>query len=158
VPYVIDTSALIDGRRRYYPPTVFSGLWENIEELIATGELFSPDEVLTDLARQDDEVHAWVKTQDGFFIPLDEEIQVATTAVLEVYPQWIPADRSKNVADAFVVALARTRGCPVVSGEKWTTSPIPERNRIPNVCDGLGVRHLSFLEMLHDLEWTFPRC
>ena len=56
MPYSIDTSALVDGRRRYYPPTVFPGLWENIEELIDAGGLFAPEEVLGDLQRQDDEI------------------------------------------------------------------------------------------------------
>jgi hypothetical protein len=156
VPYVIDSSAIIDGRRRYYPPSVFPGLWENIEELIARGELIAPDEVYADLERKDDEVHAWAKNQNGLFIPLNDDIQIATTDVLAAYPEWIPPDRSKNVADAFVVALARVRGCPVVSGEKWTDSPYPERNKIPNVCDGLDVVHLSFLQMLLDLGWRFP--
>ena len=156
-PYSIDTSGLIDGRRRYYPPAVFPGLWENIEDLIANGELLSPEECLVDLARQDDEVHTWAETQARLFIPLDDDIQLATQDILAVYPDWIPEDRSRNVADAFVIALARVRGCAVVSGEKWSMSPYPDRIKIPNVCDGLGIRHLTFLEMIQDLRWTFPR-
>jgi|SRR5215212_988283 len=156
--YVIDTNALIDGRRRIYPPSVFSGLWENIEELVAAKKLFAPDEVLNDLAKKDDTVHAWVRTQVGLFVPLDEEIQIATAEVLAIYPEWIPPDRSRNVADAFIVALARVRGCTVVTSEKWSQSPYPDKIKIPNVCDGLGVRHMTFLEMVQDLEWTFPRC
>jgi hypothetical protein len=157
VPYSIDTSALVDGRRRYYPPTVFPGLWEDIEELIAAGGLFAPEEVLGDLEKQDDEVHAWARTQAGLFVPLDGPLQIATGDVLAAYPQWIPVDRSRNVADAFVVGLARVRRCAVVSGEKWSNSPYPDRIKIPNVCDGLGVRHWSFLEMLQDLTWSYPR-
>lgn len=157
MPYVIDTSALIDGRRRYYPPSVFPGLWEAIEDLIDAGELIAPEEVLNDLARQDDEVHAWVRTQASLFIPLDEAVQVETTAILAVYDEWIPEDRSRNVADAFVVALARVRKWPVVSGEKWSNSPNPAKVAIPNVCDALRVHHFSFLEMLQDLRWTFHR-
>jgi len=157
LPYAIDTSGLVDGRRRYYPPTVFPGLWQNIEDLITAGSLFAPEEVLNDLARQDDEVHAWARTQAGLFVPLDDDIQQATTDILTIYAEWIPADRSRNVADAFVVALARVRNCPVVSGEKWTGSPYPDRVKIPNVCEGLGIRHMSFLEMLQDIGWAFPR-
>jgi hypothetical protein len=157
LPYVIDTNALIDGRRRIYPPTVFSGLWENVEESILAGEIVAPDEVLVELERKDDAVHDWVKTQAGLFVPLDDAIQISVAEVLAQYPDWIPPDRSKNVADAFVVALARVRGCVVVSNEKWTDSPNPERVKIPNVCDGMGVPCMNFLAMLHDLKWTFPR-
>jgi hypothetical protein len=157
VPYSIDTSGLVDGRRRYYPPTVFPGLWESVEEMVAVRELLAPEEVLADLEKQDDEVHAWARSQEGLFIPLDEDIQRATTEILAIYSEWIPEDRSRNVADAFVVAVARVRDCPVVSGEKWSNSPYPDRVKIPNVCEGLGIRHLSFLEMLQDLGWSFPR-
>jgi hypothetical protein len=41
--YVIDTSALLDGWVRYYPPDVFPSLWSHLEEMIKTGELLSPD-------------------------------------------------------------------------------------------------------------------
>jgi hypothetical protein len=156
LPYVIDTNALIDGRRRVYPPTVFSGLWDNLEELIAAGGIFAPDEVLVELERKDDAVHDWVKTQNGLFVPLDDAVQISVAEVLAQYPDWIPVDRSRNVADSFVVALARVRGCTVVTSEKWSDSPYPDRIKIPNVCDGMGVRHMNFLEMLHDLNWTFP--
>lgn len=157
MPYVIDTNALIDGRRRIYPPTVFSGLWENFEDSIAAGEIFAPDEVLVELEKQDDDVHAWVRTQAGLFVPLDEDTQICVAEILVKYPEWIPPDRSRNMADAFVVALARVKGCTVVSNEKWTDSPYAHKIKLPNVCDGMGVRRMNFLEMLHDLNWTFPR-
>jgi Domain of unknown function (DUF4411) len=158
LPYVIDTNALIDGRRRIYPPTVFSGLWENFEDSITAGDIFAPDEVLIELEKQDDAVHDWVCTQSGLFIPLDDDIQISVAEVLAAYPEWIPADRSRNMADAFVVALARVKGCPVVSNEKWTDSPYAHKIKLPNVCDGMGVPYMNFLAMLHDLGWTFPRC
>ena len=157
MPYVIDTNALIDGRRRVYPPTVFSGLWESIEELVTRGGICAPDEVLVELERKDDAVHDWVRTQNGLFVPLDNEIQISVAEVLAQYPDWIPPDRSRNVADAFVVALARVRAGIVVTSENWSNSPYPDRIKIPNVCDGMGVRYMSFLDMLHHLNWTFPR-
>ena len=156
-PYSIDTSGLLDGRRRYYPPSVFPGLWEDIEDLIQTGGLLSPEEVFHDLEKQDDAVHGWVKTQMGLFVPLDHDIQVATAEIMAVFDEWVPADRSRNVADPFVVAIARVRGCPVVSGEHFSDSPFPSRVKIPNVCRHFGLRHMSFLEMISDLRWTYHR-
>lgn len=157
MPYCIDTSGLLDGYKRYYPPDVFHGLWENVDDLIAAGELISPEEVLNDLRVGDDDVFAWANARAEMFVPLDEPIQIATAEVLAVYVDWIPADRSRNVADAFVVALARVRNCPVVSGEHWSNSPNPARVKIPNVCDGLGMRHMTFLEMVRELGWAFRR-
>lgn len=157
MPYCIDTSALIDAYRDYYPPDVFHGLWENVDDLIRNGDLISPEEVLNELSIGDDDVFAWADSRPQLFVPLSEPIQIATAEVLAVYAEWIPQDRSRNVADAFVVALARVRNCPVVSGEKWGNSPNPARVRIPNVCEGLGMRHMTFLEMIRDLGWAFPR-
>ncbi len=37
VKYSIDTSAILDGWRRYYPPRAFPGLWIRMEELIQQG-------------------------------------------------------------------------------------------------------------------------
>jgi hypothetical protein len=157
LPYSIDTSGLVDGRRRYYPPSVFQGLWEDIEDLIQAGGLFASDEVFHDLERQDDDVHAWAATQPALFLPLDHDIQVATTEVMTIFNEWVPVDRSRNVADPFVVAVARVRQCPVVSGEKWSNSPYPSRVAIPNVCQHFGLRHMTFLEMIQDLRWTYGR-
>lgn len=37
--YSIDTSAILDGWRRHYPPDVFPGLWTRMEGLIVAGHL-----------------------------------------------------------------------------------------------------------------------
>jgi len=60
--YVIDTNALIDLWRRRYPRDVFPTLWQKIEELIKSGELVAPQEVLSELQRQHDELYLWAKT------------------------------------------------------------------------------------------------
>jgi hypothetical protein len=157
LPYSIDTSGLIDGWKRRYPPDVFPGIWENVADLINAEELFAPEEVLHELEIGADDLHEWANLHAQLFVPLDEEIQQAVTDVLAARPTWIPTDRSRNMADPFVVAVARVKACPVVSAEAWTNSPLPERVRIPNVCDGLGIRHMTFLEMMRELGWVFSR-
>jgi Domain of unknown function (DUF4411) len=72
--YVIDTSALLDGWARHYPPDVFPSLWSLIEEMIKVGELLSPDEVLGELSQKDDAVYQWAKTNSTMFVPLDEDV------------------------------------------------------------------------------------
>ena len=80
--YVIDTSALLDGWARHYPPDVFPSLWSLIEEIIKVGELLSPDEVLAELSQKDDAVYQWAKTNSSMFVPLDEDIQRETQEIL----------------------------------------------------------------------------
>ncbi len=57
--FCIDTCALIDLWRRYYPPDVFPGLWADIEKLIGQGRLIAPREVLEELRGVDDEMLEW---------------------------------------------------------------------------------------------------
>jgi hypothetical protein len=68
LPYCIDTSAILDGWKRYYPPDVFPSLWTNLEVLIASAELIAPDEVLHELAGND-EVLRWAKARMGCLFP-----------------------------------------------------------------------------------------
>jgi len=55
--YCIDTSALIHGWRRDYPPDVFRSLWEQLDQLIKIGKLFSSFEVLLELERGGDDIY-----------------------------------------------------------------------------------------------------
>lgn len=47
--YSIDTSSILDGWRRYYPPDVFQQLWTRLDDLIAEGSLRATEEVLVEL-------------------------------------------------------------------------------------------------------------
>jgi hypothetical protein len=53
--YSIDTSAILDGYNRLYPPDVFPKLWTNIENLIKNGDIKATEMVLHELDRKDDE-------------------------------------------------------------------------------------------------------
>ena len=54
--YSIDTSAILDGWRRYYPPDTFPGLWDKLDSLIEEGHLAATEEVLIELEKKDDDV------------------------------------------------------------------------------------------------------
>ncbi len=64
--YSIDTSAILDGWNRYYPPDVFPGLWRRLEGLIGDGHLKATEEVRMELERKDDEAFSWACSQSGF--------------------------------------------------------------------------------------------
>ena len=63
MPYCVDTSAWLDGWRRYYPRDVFPTLWTKIEGLVATGQIISSEEVYVELAKKDDDLHGWIKAR-----------------------------------------------------------------------------------------------
>jgi predicted nuclease of predicted toxin-antitoxin system len=151
--YVIDTSALLDGWIRYYPADVFPSLWSQLEEMIKTGELVSPDEVLLELGQKDDEIRKWAKANSTMFVPLDEDIQNATQEILIQFPRLVGAMKDRNRADPFVIALAKVKDAIVVTGEK--SSGTGDRPRIPNVCDHFGISHRTLLQLIRDKGWTF---
>ena len=152
--YSIDTSAILDGWSRYYPPDVFPDLWDKrLDHLIAKGALRATEMVLQELERKHDEVYQWAKQRDALFIPINEEIQTHVSEILTKSPRLIDERSGRSNADPFVIALARMNGCAVLTGEKPTNRP--NRPKIPDVCDAFGIRWLSILEVFRQEGWTF---
>ncbi len=151
--YSIDTSALLEGWRRNYPPDVFPALWSNLEKLIRSEDLIATEEVLLELQRKDDEVYQWARKQSEMFIPIDERVQLAVAAVLAKYPKLLDTRKGRSGADTFVIALAQIEGCTVVTAERATTSP--DRPNIPDVCSVMKIRVISLLELIREQGWVF---
>jgi Domain of unknown function (DUF4411) len=151
--YSIDTSALMDGWIRYWPPDVFPAVWQQIETLIETGDLAATEEVLVELEKKDDELHEWAKQRSGLFLPLEEAIQIAAAEILRDHEKLVDTRTNRSAADPFVIALAKVHGCAVVTGEHPTQTP--NRPNIPDVCQALGIRWISMLELYRTEGWRF---
>jgi len=145
--YAIDTSAILDGHVRFYAPDVFPSVWEQIDDLISSGDLRSPEEVLRELAKKDDEVHKWARRREKqLFVQLDTELQRAVTAILGKHVNLVKAQKTRSVADPFVIGLAQINSCAVVTAERASGSL--NRPKIPDVCRDLGIECISLLELL----------
>jgi hypothetical protein len=119
--YSIDTSALLDGWRRYYPPDVFPDVWTGMEELIEKAEIRATEEVFVELEKRDDEIFAWAKSRkESLFVPIDDRIQERVAAILGQHERLVRHSRSG--ADPFVIGLAMVEGCTVVTGERLSGS------------------------------------
>ena len=150
--YSIDTSALLDGWMRWYPPDVFPSVWQRFDQLIEAGSVVAPDEVLRELARRDDELHDWCNQHPKLFVPLDEAIQYSTLEVLNQFPRMVDQRPGKNLADPFVVALAKVRQLTVVTGELGGTQ---DRPKIPFVCKHFGIRPINLMELFREIDAKF---
>ena len=84
--YSFDTSAILNGRRDLFRPTVFHTLWAQIEDAIAAGQIRSVDEVQRELARRDDDAKQWADAQGDLFVPLDLPIQQSAAQILHPAP------------------------------------------------------------------------
>jgi hypothetical protein len=148
--YSIDTSALMDGWTRYYPPDVAPSLWENLAKLIIEGALRATEEVYLEIKRKDDELFAWVKQQPDLIEPINGTIQQHVRTILEQYPKLIDTRNNRSGADPFVIALAMENSCTVVTGELPTFKP--HRPNIPDVCTGFNVDYMNIVTLMRTEE------
>jgi hypothetical protein len=151
--YCIDTSALLDGWVRWYPPDTFHTLWRNIEALIEQAAIVAPEEVLMELSKKDDDVHKWAKRNKAMFLAPIEDIQIATSEVLGRFPRLVDSRKDRSQADPFVIAAARVYDLIVVTEEKRPGTE--DRPTIPIVCTSFGIRHMRLLDMIRDQGWRF---
>lgn len=122
--------------------------------MIEKGVLGASDEVLLEIGKRDDDVHAWAKARKGkLFVPIDEEQQGHVSAILEKHERLVDTRRNRSAADPFVIALAIAQGCAVLTAEAATGKP--DRPNIPDVCAAMGVRSINLLEFFREQEWRF---
>ncbi|RLI48384.1 MAG: DUF4411 domain-containing protein [Candidatus Thorarchaeota archaeon] len=144
--YSFDTSAFIQPFRDYYPPDVFPTLWDLIGSLIERGDIIATKEVQFELQQKDDKLVTYVRRFPGLFVELSDEVQREAHAIINHYPGWVDPYKHKNMADPFVIALARVHDLTVVSYEEEKKG----RVKIPRVCKDFGVRHFTFVDFLRD--------
>lgn len=151
--YSFDTSAILNGRRDLFRPTVFRGLWTLIEAAIAANEVRSIDEVRRELARRDDDAKRWADEQSDLFCPLDLTVQQSATQILQLHPNLVKQGGQRSGADPFVIALAMAYRGKVVSEE--TASGNLDKPRIPDVCSAIGVPCLTLMDYIEEQGWTW---
>ena len=154
--YSFDTSALIESWRRVYPPASFPALWERLDEIYDLGRLFASEEVLRELEKKDDAVHAWAAERRDLFLPMNDGVVAQAQAIMSQYPTWAKnfGATSRNRADPFVVALAKVNGWVVVTYEKPNAGSIT-RPKIPYVCRELDVECIAPVELITREGWVF---
>lgn len=153
LPYSFDTSAIISAWREMYPPKVFSGLWELLEEMIQDHHVFASDVVLDELSKQDDDILAWAKERPSMFFPLSEDIQTGVRQILRDYPELTKEGRSE--ADPFVIAVGQVEGATVVTSENPSNNIL--KPKIPDVCMALNIPCIGLLQFVIEQGWNFPR-
>ncbi|GAA5194019.1 DUF4411 family protein [Arthrobacter gyeryongensis] len=151
--YSFDTSAILNGRRDLFRPTVFQGLWANIEGMIVDGRIRSVDIVREELNRRDDDASSWASNQRELFCELDEEVQMATRDILRSHPKLVGAGTGRNGADPFVIALAMVTTGTVVTEEHFSGNL--QKPKIPDVCQAIGVPCVNLMGFIEGQGWTF---
>ncbi len=127
--------------------TVIPEIWDSLEHMLSTGEVISVREVYRELELQfsnEGSVLQWLKKHRRSFLKAtDEEAKL----VREIYSfrNFQNGVSEKNilagrpVADAFLVARAKSLGGTIVTREVWK----PNAASIPNICDELDVKYIG---------------
>lgn len=153
--YCFDTSALIHGWRRAYPPRRFAPVWKAFEDLIDEGRMVASVEVLNELKKKDDDVYEWAKARkESFFLDIDDDVQAHVVRIMGAYPKLVDTGKGKSGGDPFVIAqaLAGKPKLVIVTQEEGGSADKP---RIPFVCQQERVRHINLLTLIDEEDWVF---
>lgn len=150
--YCIDTSSLIAAWQERYPIENFPSFWNKMDQLISDKRLIAPIEVLNEMKKRSDELHAWLKARPQMFRELDDAMQLEAVRVLTQFPRLVGERKLRTSADPFVVALARVENLSVVTDEKPTGNA--NRPNIPDVCLLLAMTSMSVLDLIKAEKWV----
>lgn len=152
--YCIDTSALIHGWVRAYPPDVLPAFWDRLSELFEANILYAPIDVLIELEKKEgDALHHWCKQREERFVEIDQ-FEDELKNIMAKYPKLVDTAKGKSGADPMVIALAQSNfpACTLVTEEKGGSDKKP---KMPYVCDQEDIRCINLLQLIRDLNWTF---
>ena len=148
--YAIDACSLINAAKNYnLKKNVFIPIWETISEMIREGTLISTAEVRDEL--KDDDLIEWSKKNDQLFLPLTEEVQKRTIAILRDFPTLIKMKSTGNSnADPFLIATADIEGAAIISDERLGDESTGDFH-IPNVCRKYGIECITLSDFLNNI-------
>ncbi len=149
--YCIDTSSLI-ALKNVYPEPVFPGLWRELDTLVTAGRLVAPDEVWRELSVGNDAVVRWAGARPLMFKSPESDDFRFVTQIATDFSAYIGSAMTDHRADPWVVALAATRGCCVVSEEGGESRVFP---KIPQMCKRYNISHKKVLQVAIDEGWIF---
>lgn len=150
--YIVDTNVFRTFFRYYYTD-VTPELFENLDRMIKNKDVISVKEVYYELESQHQKDSEFMKTIKGykgiFQEPTDEE---ETDILLKIYSKRNYQNniseqnmlQGSHVADAFLVAKAKSEKGILVTAEKYS----PNAAKIPNICEEFGVEYINFQDFL----------
>lgn len=149
--YLLDANVFIQAKNLHYGFDFCPAYWDWLDWANQQGLVFSIERVLDELIAGNDDLAQWARQRvDSFFLPPDAPVLAAFGTV----SQWVNTQGYESsaintffqIADYYLVAYALAHGFTVVTHE--VPAATAKRVKIPNVCIGLSIRHMSPYEML----------
>jgi len=155
--YCIDTSALIK-MGATYPPHIFPGLWQKLDDLVAADRLIAPKAVRQEFTPYAKFLKDWVKRNRKMFKKHTAEQLKIVADITRKFPGLTDSNRETEQADPFVIALAAEakrnnlfERYVVVTMEKIKGRKV----KIPFVCEKYGIECIDVIEFFEREGWEF---
>ncbi|WP_256823064.1 MULTISPECIES: DUF4411 family protein [unclassified Pseudomonas] len=159
--HLLDSNTLIEAKNRYYGMTICPGYWAWILQQHQALEIASIVPVRDELAKGNDDLTHWVKSNAQLFEDAsDERTQVAFGYIVAKIAEQAPLmkvgalEEFLEGADPWLIAKAMTTGAVVVTHEVYNPD-IKRKYTIPNVCSLVGVSYMNTFELLGKLDARF---
>jgi len=149
--YLLDANVFIQAKNLHYGFDFCPAFWDWLIGANRRGLVFSIEKVQDELLAGDDDLSDWARARSStFFLPPDEKIISAFGRV----SAWVQRQNYEpaaihtflQMADYYLIAHALAHGFTVVTHE--VPANTKKKVKIPNVCIGLGIRHMNPYDML----------
>ena len=138
--YVIDTSSLVAINEL---SDANEETWKLVIEQIEKNKLKSPVQIMDELERVDEDAFKRVKLHaNGLLYRDTPELILEAGRITRLYPNMSRARSKHNVADPYIVALAKILGCSVITNEG------KGRQKMHRVCAKEGISSLTLSEFM----------
>lgn len=153
--YVFDTSPLSSLFRNFYHSR-FPTLWNQFDNLVASGIVTSTREVARELDQYGHVDEVWMRENRAIFsTPTAEEAafvrRIYAVAHFQQNIEMKKIQKGGVNADPFVIAKAAVNEAAVVTLERLQ----PNAVKIPNICNHFNVRCLDLEEFMAAENWQF---
>lgn len=151
MPYLLDANVFIQAKNLYYGFDFCPAFWDWLDVANKQKKVFSIENVFNELIAGDDELTLWAKKHEkSFFLKPDTNVIAAFGKVSQwVYSQaYEPAAIQTffQNADYYLIAHALAYDFSLVTHE--VPGNTTKRVKIPNVCIGMHIQHLTPYQML----------
>ncbi len=155
--YVVDTNVWIE-LTQFYPKSNFSGLWDNLENLVKNNRIICPIEVLKEItSNKSPELYKWCKKNNRMFVNNNAQIIELVSEIMANHSYLVKPGKMGAEADPFVIALARHAPVNFDGSEMIivTQEGIGSKLKIPFVAKTYGISSIKLMELIKREDWKF---
>jgi len=162
--YLLDANVLITANDTYYPLDAVPEFWAWLLHQCSAGRVKMPIETFEEVKdggtnSERDPLFAWVQNPNHKqAIVLDEEVELLLVqrVIAEGYADDLTDDEVDQIGrDPFLIAYALASSADRIVVTTEVSKPRKQRQnrRIPDVCDGFGIRSVDTFAMLRALNF-----